>query len=59
MNTGFGQRILTIAGSKAMTEKRSLKLPPAPNEEGSETQVIEIIKIKVSFLKIMIISYEF
>ena len=41
VNIGFGQQILIIAGSKAMMEKRSKKLPPIPEEEGFETQVIK------------------
>ena len=49
MNIGFGQQILIIAGSKAMMEKRSVKLPPVPEGEGSETRVIIILKTKLFF----------
>jgi len=38
VNIGFGQQILTIAGSKAMMEERSVKLLPIPEEVDSETQ---------------------
>ena len=51
VNTGFGLLILTNAGSKAMMEERSLELLLAPDEEGTETTVIKILKTKVSFLK--------